>query len=329
MKLLIIGGTGIISTACVHLAAERGFDVFILNRGITKAQLPPRVTTIRADIHDETAVISALGNHRFDTIANFAAFTVEDVDRDIRLFRDRTDQYIFISSASAYQVPPVNYLVTESTPLKNPHWEYSRNKIACEDRLMAEYRQTNFPIVILRPSLTYGNTLIPLSITSWKQSWSVVDRMLRGKPIIIHGDGTNLWTNTHNSDFAKAFVGLLGNPQTIGHPFHITSDEVLTWNQIYQQVADAVGAKPKFIHIASETLIRFNPELDGWLLGCFAHSLVFDNSKIKRLIPDFVATTTFKRGIEQTIAHFRDDSSLQIVDSTFDEWCDRTIGSCS
>ena len=326
MKLLLIGGTGIISAACVRLAVQRGLDVFVLNRGLTQTNLPPGVTSIHADIHDEAAVATALGNHRFDVIANFPAFTVDDVERDIRLFRNRTSQYIFISSASAYQAPPVNYRVTESTPLVNPHWEYSRNKILCEQRLMAEHRQSGFPVVIVRPSLTYGDMLIPLSITSWKQSWSVVDRMLRGKPIIIHGDGSNLWTNTHNSDFAKAFVGLLGNVQAIGHPFHITSDEVLTWNQIYQIVADAVGAKPRFVHIASETLIRFNPELQGWLLGCFAHSLVFDNSKIRQLVPDFVATTTFKQGIEQTIAHFRSDPTLQVVDATFDQWCDRTIG---
>lgn len=325
MKVLFVGGTGIISTACTRLAAQRGMDVYLLNRGTTLAKLPPNVKLIQCDAHNEDQAKAALGNQTFDVVANFVSYTAEDVDRDIRLFRDRTAQFIFISSASAYQVPPVQYLITESTPLVNPHWEYSRNKIACEERLMAEHRRSGFPVTIVRPSLTYGDTLIPLSINSWTQSWSTVQRMLQGKPVLIHGDGTSLWVSTHNTDFAKGFVGLLGNVQTIGHAIHITSDEVLTWNQIYEIVAGAVGVKPKFVHVSSEMLAAFNPELGQWLLGCFAHCNVFDNSKIKSLVPDYVATTTFRQGVEQTIAHFRAEPKLQVVDEKFDQWCDRVV----
>lgn len=325
MKVLFIGGTGIISTACVRLAVQQGLEVFILNRGKTHAQLPAQVKQIHADIQQEEQARAALRDQTFDVIADFISFTPADIERDIRLFAGKTAQYIFISSASAYQTPPVNYCITESTPLHNPHWEYSRNKIACEERLVAEYRRSAFPAVIVRPSLTYGDTLIPLSITSWTQSWSPVDRMLRGKPIIIHGDGTNLTTATHNTDFAKGFIGLLGDVRIIGHPIHITSDEVLTWNQHYQIVADIVGAKPKFVHIASDTLVAQNPELEGWLLGGFSNSAVYDNSKIKSLVPGFAATTTFKQGITQTISHFQRTPELRTLDAKFDQWCDRVL----
>jgi nucleoside-diphosphate-sugar epimerase len=324
MKVLFVGGTGIISTACVWLAAKHGMEVYVLNRGKTLAKLPDGVRTIHADIQDENQASAALANQTFDIVANFVNFVPDDIDRDVRLFRGKVGQYLFISSASAYQTPPVNYLITESTPLANPHWEYSRNKILCEQRL-AEYRQSGFPAVVIRPSLTYGDTLIPLSITSWTQSWSAVDRMIRGKPIIIHGDGTNIWTSTHNTDFAKGFVGLFGNVRTIGESFHITSDEVLTWNQCYQIVADIIGAKPKFVHISSEMLTAFNPELEGWLAGGFSNSIVFDNSKIKSWVPDFVATTGFKEGIGQTIKHFQSNPRLQVVDAKYDQWCDRVI----
>jgi nucleoside-diphosphate-sugar epimerase len=325
MKVLFIGGTGIISTACVRLAALRGMDVYVLNRGKTPANLPPQVKLIHADIQQEDQARAALRDQTFDVVANFVNFVPSDIERDIRLFAGKAGQYIFISSASAYQTPPLYWRVTESTPLHNPHWEYSRNKIACEERLVAEYRRGSFPAVIVRPSLTYGDTLIPLSVTSWTQSWSPVDRMLRGKPIIVHGDGTNLCTATHNSDFAKGFVGLFGDERVVGHPVHITSDEVLSWNQHYQIVADAVGAKPKFVHVASDTLVSLNPELQGWLRGGFSHSVVYDNSKIKSLVPDFVATTTFKQGIGQTIEHFQRTPELRSVDAKFDQWCDRVV----
>jgi nucleoside-diphosphate-sugar epimerase len=324
LKVLFIGGTGIISTACVRLAIQRGMEVHVLNRGKTQAKLPSGVRTIHADIQDENQAKAAMENRTFDVVANFVNFVPADIDRDFRLFQGKVGQYFFISSASAYQTPPVNYLVTESTPLANAHWEYSRNKISCEKRL-AEYGRKGFPAVVVRPSLTYGDTLIPLSITSWTQSWSAIDRMLKGKPIIIHGDGTNIWTSTHNTDFAKGFVGLFGNARTIGESFHITSDEVLTWNQCYQIVADIVGARPKFVHVSSDLLTKFNPELEGWLAGGFSNSVVFDNSKIKSWVPDFVATTGFKDGIGQTIRHFQANPRLQVVDAKYDQWCDRVI----
>lgn len=325
MKVLFIGGTGIISTAVTPLAAARGIDLYLLNRGTTPANLPPGVKVIHADIRNETQARAALADHKFDVVVNWVVYTVPELELDFRLFGGRVGQYIFISSASAYQKPPANHRVTESTPLANPWWEYSRNKIACEERLIAEYRASGFPAVIVRPSLTYGNTKIPLTINRWNQSWSAVDRMLKGKPIIIHGDGNNVWVNTHNSDFAKAFVPLMGDVRVLGHAVHITSDEVLTWNQCYQIVADHVGVKPKFVHVASETLAQFDPELKGCLLGDWSHSVIFDNSKIKSLVPDYAATTTFKEGMRQTIAHFRANPSLQTVDPTFDPWCDRVI----
>ncbi len=325
MKILFIGGTGVISTACTRLAKQRGMDVYVLNRATTQVNLPDGVHVIQADMRQEEKVRAAMGNQTFDVVADFIAFTVEDIERSMRLFSGRTGQFIFISTASAYQTPPVSHWVTESTPLANPHWGYSRNKIACEDRLTREYRDKAFPAVIVRPSLTYGDTLIPLSINSWGQSWSTVDRMLRGKPILVHGDGTGLWTATHNSDFAKAFVGMLGDVRTIGHAFHITSDEVITWNQMYRIVTEIVGAKPNYVHVSSEMLIKHNPELEGWLLGCFAHSVVYDNSKIKSIVPDYVATTTFKQGMQKTIANFRANPVMQKVDEEFDRWCDKVI----
>jgi nucleoside-diphosphate-sugar epimerase len=324
MKVLFIGGTGIISTACVHLAIQHGLDVHILNRGKTQASLPQNVKSIQADIHDENQTKSILANQTFDVVANFIDFLPSDIDRDVRLFAGKTKQYFFISSASAYQTPPEHYAITESTPLANPHWEYSRNKILCEQRL-TEHQKNGFPAVIIRPSLTYGNTLIPLSITSWTQSWSPIDRMLKGKPIIIHGDGSSLTTFTHNTDFAKGFIPLFGNTKTIGQSFHITSDEVLTWNQAYKTVADIVNAKPRFVHIASDTLTNFNPELEGWLTGGFSNSAVYDNTKIKSWVPDYAATTTFKQGIAQTIKHFQSTPHLQAVDAKYDQWCDKVI----
>jgi nucleoside-diphosphate-sugar epimerase len=325
MRILFVGGTGIISTACVRLAAQRGMDIYVLNRGSTRVKMPDGVKQFSGDIHEEDKIAALLADKTFDVAANFVSYTRPDVERDIRLFKGKVGQYIFISSASAYQKPPANYLVTESTPLCNPFWEYSRNKIACEERLVAEHRENGFPVVIVRPSLTYGDTLIPLTINRWQKSWSAVDRMLKGKPIIIHGDGSNLWTNTHNTDFAKAFISLLGDVRAIGHAIHITSDEVLTWNQCYQIVADAVGVKPRFVHIASETLAEFDAELKGCLLGDWSHSCVYDNSKIKSLVPDFAATTTFKQGMAKSVAHFRANPSLQVVDPEFDPWCDKVL----
>jgi nucleoside-diphosphate-sugar epimerase len=325
MKVLFIGGTGVISTACTRLAAERGIDLHLLNRGHTPADLPPGVRLIAGDISKEQEVAAALAGHTFDVVANFINFTPADVERDLRLFRGKVGQYLFVSSCSVYQKPLRDYRVTESTPLVNPYWQYARDKIACEQRLTDEYRATAFPVTIVRPSLTYGDTLIPLAVNSRKSPWTVVDRMLRGKPIIVHGDGTGLWTCTHNSDFAKGFVGLLGNDRAIGHAVHITSDEVLTWDQHYLTVADLVGVEPKLVHVPSEVLSAWDPQGRAGLLGDKAWSAVFDNSKVKGLVPGYVATMPFREGVARSIARFRADPKLQAVDEEFNRWCDEVI----
>ena len=298
MKVLFIGGTGIISTACTRLAAERGIELTLLRRGQRAASLPDSVHTIVADISDEAAVREAVSGRKFDAVVDWIAFTPDQVERDIRLFRDRTDQYIFISSASAYQKPLSHYLITESTPLANPYWQYSRDKIACEERLMREYRETGFPITIVRPSLTYGDTQIVLAVNSWQKSYTALDRMRRGKRVIVPGDGTSLWVVTHNSDFAHGLVGLLGASQAIGHAFHITSDEVLTWDQIYTMTAHAAGVEPRIVHIASDYLGACMPDLVGSLTGDKSSSVVFDNSKIKRFVPGYCAKVRFEEGVE-------------------------------
>ena len=304
MKVLFIGGTGVISSACTRLAVERGIDLTLLNRGYRAAHLPETVTTLTADIDDAAAVSSALAARTFDAVVNWIAFEPGHIERDIRLFRGRTRQYIFISSASAYQKPTTHYLITESTPLANPFWTYSQQKIACEERLLREYRESGFPVTIVRPSLTYGDTQIPLAVNSWAKSFTVVDRMRRGRKVIVPGDGSSLWVITHNTDFAKGLVGLLAHEQAIGHAFHITSDEVMCWDQWYRVTAEAAGAEPQLVHIPSDFLAACVPESRGGLLGDKAVSVVFDNTKIKRFVPGYCATMPFAEGIRRTIAWF-------------------------
>jgi nucleoside-diphosphate-sugar epimerase len=259
---------------------ERGIELTLLNRGRRSTEVPAEARTISVDMDDEAAASGALKDERFDVVVNWIAFTPEQIERDVRLFRGRTRQYVFISSASAYQKPAAHYLVTESTPLANPFWQYSRDKIACEERLMQAYREDGFPITIVRPSLTYGDTQVTLAVNSWAKSYTVVDRMRRGKKVIVPGDGSSLWVITHNSDFAKGLVGLLGLDQAIGHAFHITSDEVKTWDQFYRIVCEAAGAEPQLIHIPSDFLASCVPEALGSLIGDKAVSTVFDNTKI-------------------------------------------------
>ena len=314
MRVLFIGGTGIISTACTRLAVERGFDVTLLNRGQRGAM--PGTRQLIGDINDPASAARALGDARFDVVADFLTFTPEQLEQRLALFRGRVGQYIYISSASAYQKPVTHYLVTESTPLANPFWDYSRNKIACEDRLMRALREENFPATIVRPSFTYGETVIPLAVNSWPMPYTAIDRLRRGAPVIIPGDGTSLWTLTHNADFAKGFVGLFGHQQAIGQPFHITSDEVLNWNQIYEAVAEAAGvAKPNFVHIASDFITACLPGALGGLQGDKANSVVLDNTKIKRFVPDFVATTRFRDGIRRSIAWYDADAARRQIDA--------------
>jgi len=324
MRVLFIGGTGIISTACSRLAVARGFELTVLNRGKREAQ--PGVRQISADINDPAAARKALEGMHWDSVVDFISFTPDQIEQRLEVFRGRTDQFIFISSASAYQRPVTHYLVTESTPLANPFWDYSRNKIACEELLMRALREEAFPATIIRPSFTYGETVIPLTVNSWAMPYTAVDRMRRGVPVIIPGDGTSLWTLTHNSDFAKALVGLLGHQASIGHAFHITSDEVLNWNQIHEAVAHAAGvAEPKFIHIASDFITACLPEKVGGLHGDKNSSVVFDNTKIKRFVPDFVATTRFRDGIRHSVVWYDADPARRTVDAEANARWDRLI----
>lgn len=324
MKLLFIGGTGIISTACTQLALSRGHDVTLLNRAQRSSAGNAR--QLIADINQPDAAAKALGNQSWDAVVDFIAFGAGDIEQRIALFRGRTKQFIFISSASIYQKPLSHYLITESTPLANPYWDYSRNKIAGEERLVRAMREENFPMTIVRPSFTYGDTMVPLTLNSWPKTFTAVDRMRRGKPVIIPGDGLTLWTMTHNTDFAKGLVGLLGHQGAIGQAFHITSDETLTWNQIYEAVAEAAGvAQPKFVHIASDFISACVPESIGSLLGDKSNCAIFDNSKIKRFVPDFVATTRFRDGIKQTLKWFDADPRRQEIEAEANPKWDKLI----
>lgn len=325
MKALFIGGTGTISADVVELAQQRGWEITLLNRGSRK--LPEGMRSIIADIHDEEAVAKAVTDESYDVVAQFIAYTAEDVERDIRLFRDKTKQYIFISSASAYQKPLADYRITESTPLVNPYWQYSRHKIAAEEVLMAAYQTTGFPVTIVRPSHTYNGTKPPVSLHGNNGNWQILKRILDGKPVIIPGDGSSLWTLTHSRDFAKGYVGLMANPHAIGNAFHITTDESMTWNQIYQTIADALGKPLNALHVASDFLARHGENYDfrGELLGDKAATVVFDNSKIKRLVPDFICTTSMADGLRQAVQYMLSHPETQTPDPEFDSWCDRIV----
>jgi nucleoside-diphosphate-sugar epimerase len=320
MKVLFIGGTGIISSACAPLAVERGCDLYLLNRGQTSRPVPEAAHILHGDIRDKDSVNRALGDRAFDVVVNWIAFTPEHIETDLELFRDRTGQYIFISSASAYQTPPVNLPVTKSTPLDNPYWVYSQAKIACEERLVRAYREEKFPVTIVRPSHTYDRTVIP-----FEGRYTSVGRMRQGKKVIVHGDGTSLWVLTHHRDFARGFVGLLGNSRAIGEAFHITSDELLTWNQIFEIVARAAGTEARIVHIPSDIIAKFNPDWGAGLWGDKAHSMIFDNSKIKRIVPDYAATIPFSRGAEEIMAWYDADPARQVVNNALDRQMDEII----
>ena len=319
-RVLIIGGNGIISGSVTRLLVQRGASVTLLNRGTsTLRPAIDGVETVIGNADDPASIRSAIGNREFDVVANFRAFHPHQVSADIELFSGRTAQYVFISSASAYQKPVAHLPIVESTPLRNPFWEYSRNKIACEDLLVAAYRDRGFPITIVRPSHTYDSTLIPLD-----GGWTVLDRMRRGAPIVIHGDGTSLWTLTHARDFARAFVGLLGNPHALGSPVQITSDESLTWDAIAGLFASALGVEPQIVHIASETIAAEVDYGDG-LLGDKAHSVVFDNSRVKSLVPGWQATIPFAQGVHEIVDWHLADPSRQVVDAGLDAAYDRLV----
>ncbi len=321
MRVLFVGGTGIISSACARTALEQGIDLYLLHRGkTTRREAPPGAQLIQADIGDRRSVERALGDLTFDAVANFVAFTPDQVERDVALFQNRALQYLFVSSASAYHTPPRRLPITESTPLYNPYWQYSRNKIACEELLLRAYREHEFPITIVRPSHTYDPTLLPMH-----GGWTVVERMRRGKPVIVHGDGTSLWTLTHHEDFARGFVGLLGNDGALGEAVHITSDEHLTWNQIYEAVGHAAGVEPKLLHLPSEVIAAYDPDFGASLLGDKAHSMVFDNTKIRRLVPGFRAQIPFSEGVRQIIAWYDAASERRVFDPNVDRLFDELV----
>lgn len=327
MKALFIGGTGTISSAITRQLLERGCELYLLNRGSRNEGLPAGVKVLQADINDEARVAALIEDLSFDVVADFIAFVPAQLERDYRLFSGKTKQFMYISSASAYQTPLSDYRITEGTPLSNPYWEYSRNKIACEEYLIKQYREQGFPITIVRPSHTYDERSIPLGVHGSKGTWQVAKRMLEGKPVIIHGDGTSLWTMTHNSDFAKGFIGLMGNIHAIGESIHITSDESVTWNQIYEIIADALGVKLNAVHVSSAFLDACSKEdFRGGLLGDKSNSVVFDNAKLKRLVPEFVATTRLDQGIKKTINYILEHPEYQKEDPEFDAWCDKVIG---
>ena len=324
MRVLFVGGTGIISTACTRLAVERGVELFLLNRG-GHPELAGGATVITADARDEAATARALDGLRFDAVVDWIAFAVDDIERDLRLFGGRTDQFVFISSASAYQKPPVHWLISEETPLANPFWEYSRDKIACEERLFRAHREQGFPVTVVRPSLTYGDTQAPLAINSWTRPYTAIARMRAGKPLIVPGDGTSLWTITHNTDFAVGLLGLLGRGEAVGRAYNVVSDEVLTWDQIYRQTAAAAGVEPHLIHVASDFIVACLPEMTGSLIGDKSCSAVFDTTRLRNLVPEFRTTVRFAEGIRRTIAWFDADPARQQVDAEMDAAWDRLV----
>ena len=320
MKGLFIGGTGIISSACSQLALERGIDLYLLTRGQSFRPIPKGAHHLLADIRVRESVKAAIGKMNFDSVVEWLAYTPDQIESDLEVFRGCTGQYVFISSASAYQKPPEKLPITEETPLDNPYWEYSRNKIACEKRLLKAFQEEQFPITIVRPSHTYDCTSLPM-----EGRYTVVNRMRQGKKVIVHGDGSSLWVLTHHRDFARGFLGLLGNPKTIGESFHITSDELLTWNQIFKIIAEAAGTQAEIVHVPSEVIARYDAEWGDSLLGDKMHSVIFDNSKIKRFVPDFKAEISFEQGAREIIQWYDADPSRKTVDGNFDRLIDKII----
>jgi nucleoside-diphosphate-sugar epimerase len=325
LRVLFIGGSGVISSACSRVAVGSGIELHVLNRGHSATRpLPPGVSLLRADIREPGSVRPVIKDLEFDAVVDWVAFTPGHVRSDIELFRERTRQYVFISSASAYQKPPRRVPVTESTPLHNPFWQYSRDKIACEELLMAAYREEEFPVTIVRPSHTYDRTSMPID-----GGWTQIDRMRRGLPVVVHGDGTSLWTLTHHVDFAKAFVGLLGNSRTIGEAYTITGDDVLTWDQIFTILGRAAGVEPAVVHVPSDVIAAVDPAWGAGLLGDKAHSMIFDNSKVKSVVPDYVASIPFEQGAREMIAWRDADPARRVVNEKLDATIEQLIARVS
>ena len=329
-KALFIGGTGTISTAIVkRLVNELDWDVYVLNRGNRNDVLPDSVHQIVADINDEADVLNKLGDLIFDSVCEFIGFTLPQIERDFRLFEGRTKQYIYISSASAYHKPSASYIISEGTTLANPYWQYSRDKIECEEYLMKQYKEKGFPVTIVRPSHTYDERNIPLGVHGKKGFWQVIKRMQEGKPVLIQGDGTSLWTVTWNGDFAKGYTGLMGNRHAIGEAFQITSDETLTWNQIYETIADALGVKLNAYHVSTDFLRgtgdKYGFDFTGSLLGDKSVSVVFDNSKLKNIVPDMCTKVRFDEGVRIALDYVLSHPECQVEDEEFDRYCDKVI----
>ena len=319
LRVLFIGGSGVISSACSRVAVESGIELFVLNRGRGSVRpLPPGTTMLHADVREPQSVREVIKDLDFDSVVDWVAFTPGQVQADIDRFSGRTGQYVFISSASAYQTPPARMPVTESTPLRNPFWQYSRDKIACEDLLVAAYREQGFPATIVRPSHTYDKTLVPFD-----GGWTVAGRMLAGKPVIVHGDGTSLWTLTHHEDFARAFVPLLGHPRTLGEAFHITSDDVLSWNQIAGTLAAALGVTARVVHVPSDVIAVADPDWGAGLLGDKAHSMVFDNAKVRSVVPGWRAVIPFEQGAREIADWYLADPVRQVTDEHLDAVMDK------
>ncbi len=321
MKILFIGGNGVISSACSELAVQQGHDLYLLKRGQTTTRpIPPGATVLYGDIRDVNSAKAALADHTFDVVVDWVAFAPEHIETDLTLFQGKVAQYIFISSASAYQTPPQRLPITEETPLHNPYWRYSRQKIACEDRLMAAYQTDGFPVTIVRPSHTYDQTKVPMI-----GRYTALDRMLKGKPVVLHGDGSSLWTLTHHRDFAKGFNGLLGNAAAIGEAVHITSDEWLTWTQIYEALADAAGVTPRIVYLPSRIIHAYDHEVGATLLGDKANNMLLDNSKIKRLVPSYEATIPFTEGAKEIVAWHAADVARQVLDPKWNTLLDDLV----
>lgn len=326
MKILIIGGTGIISGAAAREAVAQGHEVYLLNRGLRPERLPEGARLIRADVHDVQAVRAGIEGLRFDSVADFIAFEKEDVIRDHDLFAGRTDQYMFVSSASAYQTPLADWRVTEGTPLSNPFWDYSRGKIACEEQLMEYWRAEQFPFVTVRPAHTYDETFLPLALCGWKGPWQVIDRMRQGKETIIHGDGESLWTITHARDVARAIVGLMGCPQATGQAVNVVGDETLTWNQIYAGIARAVGVKLNPFYVSSRFLaIAGDAGMRASLLGERSVSAQVSNARLKQLVPGFASHIRFEQGVRETVRSYLENPAMQVLDPKYDRWCDEVV----
>lgn len=321
LRVLFLGGPGIISSACAQLAVERGLGLTVVNRGVSDTRpLPDGAELLHADVRDPAALQGVLGDREFDAVVDWVAYTPEQVAADVAFFTGRTGQYLFISSASAYQTPPERLPVTESTPLRNPYWEYSRNKIACEDLLVRAYREDAFPVTIVRPSHTYDRASVPLD-----GGWTAVERMRQGKEVVVHGDGTSLWTLTHHEDFARGFVPLLGNPRALGEAFHITGDDVLTWDQVVRALGRAAGVEPRIVHVPSDAIAAADAGWGAGLLGDKAHSMVFDTTKLRRLVPEFTTTIRFEEGARQIVEWHDADPARRAVDARLDAVMDDLV----